>query len=459
MDLSKITLDIVNLSEKEGASQAEAYALTAKTSSVYIDDNIPKIIDTKTETGVGLRFILGKKIGFTSSTLLTETIEDVVVRAKTMAKLSRDDEKFSSLPDPKNPSVPADKFYHTETAEIDTSVLLDKAMQLVNSTISDDVSVPNGVLRASSSNFHIMNSLGLDTHSKSTMVFGYFTSKSEISGEVGEGVQRCWSRDIFSIDFDSIGEKLRTQSLDVLKATAFKEKWEDIVGVLAPSEAGEMIGSLIGSAASGANINRGRSPWVDRLGEEVAHETLNVIDNGLSEKGLLSAAVDDEGTPMQKTSIIEKGVLKSYFYDKYYAEQVEMTSTGNGMRRNARDAQGRYSYVPTVRPTALEIQPGTKTFDEIISEIKRGVYIEHFAYPQVNAMSGIFSNEIRNGILIENGELTKQIKYALWVGNLYESIKQHIYTTSNLELHSAGFNPSSVVLPTMGFAGTEIVGQ
>jgi predicted Zn-dependent protease len=129
------------------------------------------------------------------------------------------------------------------------------------------------------------------------------------------------------------------------------------------------------------------------------------------------------------------------------------------MRRNARDAQGRYAYVPTVRPTALEVKPGTKTFDDVISEIKRGVYIEHFAYPQVNAMSGTFSNEIRNGILIENGELTKQIKYALWVGNLYESIKHEIYSTSNLELHSAGFNPSSVILPIMGFSGTEIVGQ
>jgi PmbA protein len=462
LDVTDITKKAVTLAEKENATQAEAYAITAKTSSIYIDDNIPKIADTKSETGLGIKFIIGKQIGFTSSTLLSETLEDVIVRAKSIARLSREDDKFSSFPNPKKPSISSDKFYHRETAEVDSSVLLEKVMSLVKSTTTENVSVPNGVLRSSSIEFHVQNSLGVNADSKSTMVYGYFTAKSESSGEVGEGVQRCWSRDLFGIDFDAIGEKLRIQSLEVIKAKPFKEKWNDIVGVLAPSEAGEMLGSLVAAAVSGDNVNKGRSPWADRIGEEVAHKSLTMSDNGISDLGLLSAAVDDEGTPMQTTTIIENGVLKSFLFDQYNANQVDMESTGNGMRRNASDAQGRFTSVPTSKITTLEVQAAKKPFDEIISEIKRGVFIEHFAFPQINRMSGTFSNEIRNGILIENGELTDQIKYALWVGNLFESIKQEIYISENLELHSASqsvLDPCSIVLPTMGFAGTELVGQ
>jgi len=68
-------------------------------------------------------------------------------------------------------------------------------------------------------------------------------------------------------------------------------------------------------------------------------------------------------------------------------------------------------------------------------------------------MSGAFSNEVRNARLIEKGELTKQVKYLLWVGNLLESIKGEMMIGSDLEIHSRR------IMPTMAFPGTEIVGQ
>ncbi|MFX0061750.1 MAG: metallopeptidase TldD-related protein [Candidatus Hermodarchaeota archaeon] len=91
-------------------------------------------------------------------------------------------------------------------------------------------------------------------------------------------------------------------------------------------------------------------------------------------------------------------------------------------------------------------------FDDVITEIKRGVFIEYFAYPIVDPITGSFSNEIRNTCLIENGGLTTQVKYALWVGNLYESLKKEVLLTSDIEVHN------KCVLPTIAFSGTELVG-
>jgi PmbA protein len=443
----------VALAEKEGATQADAYSVTARTSGVYIDDGFPKIGTTLTETGIGVRFVIGKRMGFTCSTLTGESIEDLVTRAKKMAKVSEEDPLFVSLPEPKKVSGNAERFFSKETSLADGEFILDRATKLVESATSKSVKVPNGTLRASTQALHVANSLGVDAGSKSTIVFGFFTAKSGDNGKVGEGVQRCWSRDLHSIDFESIGEKLRSQAMNVLQAVPFKEKWDDIVAVIAPSEASELIGTLVGSSISGENVNKKRSQWTDRVGDAVASKALTIYDNGLSEQGLMSAQIDDEGTPMMKTPVIEDGVLQSYIFDSYNAAQVELESTGNGVRRSPREPHGTFTQPAYCSTTTLEVQPGRKSVDDIISEIERGVFIEHFAFPQVDPMSGSFSNEIRNARLIENGELTAQIKYALWVGNLFESIKGEVVVANDAQVHNKR------VIPTMAFPGTELVGQ
>ena len=326
-------------------------------------------------------------------------------------------------------------------------------MELVKGASADNVTVPNGTLRTSSIEYHIRNSLGVDVGSKGTITFGFFTAKSGSGSDVGEGVQRCWSRNLNSIDFNNIGEVLKSQALEVLKAKPFKDKWEDAVGVLAPSEGSELIYGLVGFAANGDNVNKKSSPWADKVGETVAGSNISIVDNGLSDKGLLGSIVDDEGVPTQRTQIIENGVLKSYLFDSYSANQLDLQPTGNGIRRIPRDLAGRFSTVAVCAGTTMEVKPGTKSVDDIIGEVKRGVYVEHFAWPIVDPMSGTFSNEIRNARIIENGELGGPIKYALWVGNLYESLKGDVMVANDPEIHDKR------VVPTIAFPGTEIIGQ
>ncbi|MFX1560041.1 MAG: TldD/PmbA family protein [Promethearchaeota archaeon] len=461
MDLSSTNKKILALAEKEGATQAEAFAILVKTSSVYIDDDIAKLGTSQAELGFGLKFIIDKKIGYTSSTLTFETIDDFVSRAGSMARVSDPNPKFVSLPSPKKASGNPERFYDRTTAQIDGEYLTEKAMLVVDSAAADNVTVPNGTLRASTVDFNVMNSLGVGAGSKSTMVYGFFTAKSENSGAVGEGVQRCWSRNVTDIEFDKIGEKLKEQALNVLQAKAFTEKWENIVAVVSPSEGAQLLDALIGSATSGENVNRKSSPWTDKVGDVVAHESLTVLDNGLSEKGLLSALVDDEGMPMQKTTLIEKGVLRSYLNDSYNAAQLDLESTSNGMRRGAREIHGAFVSPAACRTTTLEITPSSKSVDEMIDEIDKGVLVEHFAWPLVDPTTGSFSNEVRNAQLIENGELTTQIKHALLVGNLYESLKSDFRIANNQELQGisdVGTNGSSII-PTIAISGTELVGQ
>ncbi len=453
MNIADIAEKTVSTAEKNGATQAEVYSIRVKTTSTYIDDNIPKISGSIIESGIGVKFIIGKKIGFTSSTLAQESLDEVVARAKSIANISSADEKFVSLPDPKKASGSPDMFHDRETAAIDSSVLVEKAMEVVNGASADNVTVPNGTLRASAVEYHTSNSLGLSAGSKGTIVFGFFTAKSQENSSVGEGVQRCWSRKLSTIDFTHIGEVLKHQALSVLRAESFKDKWEDAVAVLAPSEGSEMIYSLVGFAINGEQVNRRSSPWTDKVGDVVASENLSIVDDGRSELGLLSGIVDDEGVPTQKTTVIEKGVLTSYLFDSYNANQLDLKSTGNGIRRIPRDLAGRFANPAACAGTTMEVMPSKKSIDEIIGEVKHGVYVEHFAYPIVDPMSGTFSNEIRNARVIINGELGPYIKHALWVGNLYESIKGDLLIANDPEVHDKR------IVPTIAFSNTEIVGQ
>ena len=461
MEIESTNGEILSLAEKAGATQAEVFGIVVRTSGVYIDDDIAKIGTSQTELGYGLKLIIDKKIGYTSSTLTLESIDDFVSRASSMAKVSSPDLKFESLPSPKKVSGSPERFYDKDTANLDSENLTEMAMLVVESAASENVTVPNGTLRTSSIDFKVMNSLGVNAGSKSTMVYGFFTAKAEDSGAVGEGVQRCWSRNVSEIEFDKVGEKLKQQALDVLKAKAFREKWDNVIAVLAPSETAEIFNRIISFSASGENVNKKSSPWTDKVGDLVANEALTIDDNGLSDNGLLSALVDDEGMPMKKTSVIEKGILTSYLNDSYNAAQMDLESTSNAMRRGAREVHGAFARPVSCRITTLEIAPSSKTLEDIISEIDKGVFIEHFAWPQVEPTSGSFSNEIRNARLIENGELTSQIKHALHVGNLYESLKGDLYIANDVKVQGIsdfGVN-GSVMLPTIAFSGTELVGQ
>ena len=260
MNISDIANKVVSIAEKSGATQAEVYAIRVKTASTYIDDNIPKIGASMIESGIGLKYIIGKRIGFTSSTLSQETVEEVVERAKSIARVSNEDLKFVSLPEPKKVSGSADKYHDDNTAAADSTILMEKAMEVVKGAAADNVTVPNGSLRTSSVHYHIRNSLGVDIGSKGSVAFGFFTAKSEDNSGVGEGVQRCWSRDLYSIDFPKIGEALKSQALSGLTAKPFKDKWDDAVGVLAPSEGSEILYSLVAFAANGDNVNKRSSP-------------------------------------------------------------------------------------------------------------------------------------------------------------------------------------------------------
>jgi PmbA protein len=168
---------------------------------------------------------------------------------------------------------------------------------------------------------------------------------------------------------------------------------------------------FIGGALSADEVQRGRSPFADRLGDEVASEALELADDGVDPGGLSSAPFDGEGTPRGRTPLLAGGKLLAYLHDSYTARRAGAASTGNAARS--------YRTPPSVRPSNLVLAPGTLSLEELVREAADGVYITEVAglHSGVNPVTGRYSVGA-SGRAIRSGELAEPLREFTIAGDL-----------------------------------------
>jgi TldD protein len=179
---------------------------------------------------------------------------------------------------------------------------------------------------------------------------------------------------------------------------------------------GVLFHEMTGHGLEADHIHKGASVYAGKLGEQVAQPLLNAYDDGRLPGEWGSDAVDDEGTPTQKTQVIEDGRLTAYLYDHLSAERDGVASTGNGRRESFR-------HLPIPRMTNTYIAPGDATPEEMIAEVERGFYAVSFAGGQVDPATGDFVFGVSEGYLIEAGKVTRPCRGATLIGNCLEALE------------------------------------
>jgi TldD protein len=180
--------------------------------------------------------------------------------------------------------------------------------------------------------------------------------------------------------------------------------------VLGPGWPGILLHEAIGHGLEGDFNRKGTSAFSGRLGERVASPLCTVVDDGTLAHRRGSLNVDDEGTPTQCTTLIERGVLKGYLQDKLNARLMKVAPTGNGRRES-------YAHLPLPRMTNTYLLPGEHEPAEIIASVERGLYAVNFGGGQVDITSGKFVFSASEAYLIENGRVTRPVKGATLIGN------------------------------------------
>jgi TldD protein len=180
--------------------------------------------------------------------------------------------------------------------------------------------------------------------------------------------------------------------------------------VLGPGWPGILLHEAIGHGLEGDFNRKGTSAFAGMVGQQVAARGVTVVDDGTLADRRGSLNVDDEGTPTQKTVLIEDGILKGYLQDTLNARLMGVAPTGNGRRES-------YAHMPLPRMTNTYMLPGIRDPQEIIASVEKGLYAVNFGGGQVDITNGKFVFSASEAYLIENGKVTRPVKGATLIGN------------------------------------------
>ena len=185
--------------------------------------------------------------------------------------------------------------------------------------------------------------------------------------------------------------------------------------VLSSEAGGTMIHEAIGHGLEADLAQSGLSVYSGKIGQQIASPLITVLDDSTLPNRRGSFRFDDEGTEAQRTVLVDRGILKTYLYDRLTAMKDGARSTGNGRRES-------YRHRPIPRMTNTLIASGTADPGGILRTTPTGLYVRKMGGGQVNTVNGDFVFEVSEGYLIENGNIGELVRGATLTGNGPEAL-------------------------------------
>lgn len=192
--------------------------------------------------------------------------------------------------------------------------------------------------------------------------------------------------------------------------TATRPKGGEMCVVMGAGASGILLHEAMGHAFEADFNRKGQSVFSDKMGKTICRKGINIVDDATVHGLRGSLNFDDEGVPGQRTCMVEDGVLTSYLHDRISAGFYGVAPTGNGRRESFR-----YMPIPRMRTTYME--NGDTDPADIISSVRKGIYVDEFANGQVKIGEGDFTFYVKSGYLIENGHITSPVKDINIIGN------------------------------------------
>lgn len=245
---------------------------------------------------------------------------------------------------------------------------------------------------------------------------------------------RVWDAESSALDVsDSVGTMLYADYVEAGQMPA----------VLANRFGGVIFHEACGHLLETTQVERGTTPFADRVGEPIAHEAVTAIDEGLSAGAFGSLSMDDEGMEPQRTVLIKNGVLQCFLSDRAGELRTGHARTGSGRRQS-------HGFAAASRMRNTFIDAGPHSPEQLIASIDRGLYCKSMGGGSVGP-TGQFNFSVEEAYLIENGTLTRPVKGATLIGEAKEVMPRISMCANDLEL-AAGFcgSVSGSVFVTVG---------
>lgn len=447
---------------KAGAGEAEAYLSEDSGREVRVHGGAVESLTAATQRGLGVRAWIGQRVGYAYGTDLSETgIAALAERAAEAARVADEDEFAGppELPLRLSPEIAGEGtpergdglgLSDPTIGEWSTGRLAELTLEIERAALAADprvAGIEQAVYADSSERVAIVSSTGIEGEYSSSSCYGYVQALAE--GEDGRetGLGFGLGRGPGALEPAAIGREGAARALAMIGAE--KPKSRSCPVILDPTVAASFIG-LIGRGLGAGAVQRGRSPFAGRLGEEVAGEALVLADDGLDSEGFASAPFDAEGVPRRRTALVEAKTLRTYLYDTYTARRGDDESTGNASRAG-------YRSQPSASTSNLIVAPGTLSFAELLREAGEGVLVTDVAglHSGVNPVSGVFSVGA-SGRAIRGGEAAEPLREFTIASDLVSMLRAvcAVGTDSRWVPFSGSVKTPSLLIEAMTVAGS-----
>jgi len=411
-----------------GADDGELFFERRRSEALVFDDGRVKTASYDASTGFGLRAVRGEVVGYAHS---TEISEAAIKRAVDTTRLAvgAGGGTLADAPQHTNARLYTDEDPITGATfpvKIDTLREIDAFVR----DLDPRVVQVSATIAASHQEIEILRPEGHSVRDVRPMtrvnvsVIVEENGRRE-SGTAGGGGRIGLNGLIDPADWQAKArEALRVATVN-LQAVPAPAGVMDVV--LGPGWPGILLHEAIGHGLEGDFNRKGSSAFAGLMGQQVAAKGVTVLDDGTIPDRRGSISVDDEGTPSGKNTLIEDGVLVGYMQDRQNARLMGVAATGNGRRES-------YAHAPMPRMTNTYMLGGDATRDEVVSELKDGIYAVGFGGGQVDITNGKFVFSCTEAYRVENGKVGAPVKGATLIGDGATALKQIRALGNDMEL-------------------------
>jgi PmbA protein len=427
--------NILSYALSHNADAAEVYLRTYSSTSIEVKDQKVDAFDRAKDIGAGLRLLVGARMGFAFTTDLSENSLKMLAQAAVTNALNTEPDPFNALPSKPAIDYHSVNIFDSQIINLGEKEKIERVMAMEREAFAVDARIKR--IRKASATFSdsetmIMNTHGAESSYRSTACSSSIEVVADDRGESQAGSDFDVNRFYGKLRIEAVGRKAAQNALDLLGAKHINSIKAPVI--LEATVAQEFL-SMMASGFSAESVQKKRSLFIGKLGQEVASPLITIFDDGLLEGGLGTAPSDDETVPMLKKTVIEQGRLAMFLYNTYTANKDKTVSTGNGMR-------GGFKGIPGVGLTNLYIDPGMHTLQDLIHSIDKGLYVtEVMGMHTANPISGDFSVGA-TGFWVEMGGKAYPVREVTLAGNILDLMKHVDAVGSDLRFSGRIGSPS-----------------
>jgi PmbA protein len=387
-----------------GAADAEAYASRSREREVRVHGGEVESLTAATRRGLGLRAWIGGRVGYAYGTDLGEHgLASLAARAVESARAADEDE-FAAPPAPSAAAPPELELSDPSIESWSMAEVADLALAVEREALAADsriAGVEQAVYAGSADRVAIASSTGIAAEYESSSCYAYAMVLAEGEQGTETGLGFDLARGPGALHAAAAGREGAERATAMIGAG--KPESRGCPVVLDQTVAASFVG-LVGGVLGAGAVQRGRSPFAERVGTAVGSEALSVHDDGLDAAGPATAPFDGEGLSSTRTALIEAGTLRTFLFDTYTARRGGVESTANAGR-------GGYRSLPHVSASNLVVVPGPLGFEELLGEAGEGILVTDVAglHSGVNPVSGVFSVGA-SGRAIRGGEAAEPLR-------------------------------------------------